>query len=274
VTDPTTHTCARCDRPMRHDTALLCHGCGRVLAKALLGAASLGVEVETTIARLEELDRAGVGRPDEDGWERNGDALEPIALPLSLVAMASRDAVVGELSTWVRHIAAERGIDVPSASTGRAIGILAVWLTGHVDWLRHRPNADEAVLALLDACAQTRRIVDSRPDGLLVCMCACSTRVYAQPGDHVATCTECGTAYDVETARADLLDQARELAYTPAEAADLISSWVDPYADRRKVRDLVRQWAHRGLIEGDEDGRYRLGPILDRWTRALAARVA
>lgn len=273
--------CVRCERPMRHDQALICTHCGNVLRGSLEAVALVAGDITITVARLAVVTH-GLGVPEDLGWWKNADALEAVPLIVDLDRADRHDKAVTELSGWARVIAEERGtpsrrwIGHPDRAPKRMhpLAELVVVLTANIEWLRHQPFADEAWPAMLDACAELVRVVDTRPAGRLVCLCVCGTRLYAQDHETVVACPDCGTGYSVAAERADLLNKGRELSVSPAEAADLIASWVDPTANREKVRNLVRQWAHRGLIEPEGDGLYRLGPILDRWTRALAAHVA
>jgi hypothetical protein len=270
----------RCDRPI-HDTAYVCTRCAAHLGVQLDGVGRIAGDITITVAKLAIVTR-GIGLHEDLGWWKNADALEAVPLIVDLERGERHDAAVMELSTVARMIVEDRG-----APNRRWVGYaarppkrmhplaeLVLVLSANVEWLRHQPFADDVWTPLLDACAELVRIVDTRPAGKLVCMCSCGKRLYAQEHEQTVSCSECDLSYEVATARADLLTQGRELAVTPAEAADLIAGWVDPNANREKVRNLVRQWAHRGLIEAEGDGLYRLGPILDRWTRALAARVA
>lgn len=279
VADP---TCARCERPMRHDTALICHVCGKLLRERLDDVAKVAGDITITVAKLAVVTR-GVAQAEDLGWWKNADALEAVPMPYDDSRADRHDVAVNELSTQARLIAEERGPQRLRRWVGNVdrapkrmhpLAELVHVLLANVEWMRHQPFADETWPKLLDACAELVRVVDTKPDGKLVCMCQCGKRLYAQEHESSISCPDCATGYEVVGARSDLLSQGRELAVTPAEAADLIAGWVDPSANREKVRNLVRQWAQRGLIEAEGDGLYRLGPILDRWTRALAARAA
>jgi len=269
-----------CNRPI-HDTAYRCTGCEAKLRRHLGDVARIAGDITITVAKMSVVTH-GPGQPEDLGWWKNADALEAVPMPVDLRAGERHDAAVGELSTWARAIAEDRGHLSRTwvGHTNRAPAAvhplvqLTLWLTANLEWLRHQPFADEAWPALLTACGQLVGIVDTRPEGRLVCMCQCGKRLYAEEHETTTTCPDCGAGYNVTPARDDLLTQGRELTVTPAEAADLIAGWVDPGANREKVRNLIRQWAHRGLIEPAGDGLYLLGPILDRWTRALAARAA
>lgn len=272
-------TC-RCDRPI-HDMAYICGRCAVTLRHKIDDVARIAGDINVTVAK-QAVVTAGIPRPDDLGWWKSPDALEPVPLPVDLDRAQRHDAAVMELATWARAIAEERGpqprrwVGHPGRPPQRVHPLveLAATLADNLGWLRHQPFAEEAFDAISSACRELVRVVDTKPAGKLVCMCQCGERLYAQGHEETVTCHECGLSYEVAVARADLLDQGRELSVTPAEAADLIASWVDPNANRERVRNLIRQWAHRGLIEAEGDGLYRLGPILDRWTRALAARVA
>lgn len=283
MSDPQAPCCALCGREMRHDTAEVCDRCGLVLRRALERTARLAHEIEATIARLDVGIARGPGQPDLDGWERNADALEPIELPVRAAAIVDRDAVINELATWARHIAAERGCDLPptqdpvrgsTGPTGGPLGILALWLRPHIEWLRHRPEGQEAIAALSDACATASRIPDQRARRHLVGKCQeCEAPLYALEGDTAVACEACGAEAVSAEATRRLLEDGRDRRVSAADAARLIVA-ANPLVPRTRIGNLIRQWAHRDLIEADEQGRYELGQILDRWTRALAARVA
>jgi hypothetical protein len=263
----------RCGRPI-HDTAYACHGCGRTLARALAQAALLAADIETTVARLSRGIGHGPGLPDEDGWERNADALEPIPLPLYPPAVVGRDAVLTELETWARHVSTQRGLPHPLPGAGQPLATLALWLAGQVEWLRYQPEADEAMVGLRDACAQVRHIVDRRPTERIAGPCpGCGTALYALEEAATVRCEACEADHSVAELRRRLVSHGRDFRVTASEAARLVIV-VDPLANRDRARKLIWAWADRGHIQADPDGRYELGLILDRWTRALAARVA
>lgn len=83
-------------------------------------------------------------------------------LPIDLGATARLDAVTGSLTTWVRHVAEERGVNlreihargISRLSRGR-VGVdhveglkndlsgSALWLADHCEWMRHRSEVRE-----------------------------------------------------------------------------------------------------------------------------------
>lgn len=255
------HRCARCDRPMPHDTALICSPDAAMLRRQLQEVAAVAGDIEAVIGRRATITRPGAGRPDEDGWESHGMALEPVPPPLALTALLARDAVVGEFSAWARVIAEQRGTEAPTATTAGALGTLAHWLAGQVEWLRHQPVADEAFPALLDACGQARRIVDRRPEGQLVGMCHCGLAVYS---DQTGPCKRCGEAVDIGQTREQLLAAMQDRTVTASEAARWVAT-LGFVTDATRLRKLIWAWADRGhLAPVDDTPRYRFGDVLRR----------
>lgn len=261
------HTCARCDRPMRHDTALVCSPCGRLLRRHLEDVARVAGEITITVARLDRVLRIG-GRPDDLGWWRSPDALEPMPLPVNLDAAERHDAAVAELLTWARAIGEERLWPDWSAYPHK-LEALARFLAEQVDWLRHQPYADEAWPALLAACAELRRVVDTHVPADLAGLCACGTARYADE----RACRRCGTEGLAYT-RADMEAQMQDAAVTASEAAQWIAH-MGLIADTGRLRKLIWAWADRGhLAPVDDVPRYRFGDVLGRVLASPALRVA
>lgn len=272
----TEHCCLRCDRPMRHDTALVCTPCGSVLAALLQRTAKLAGEAEVTIARLDKVSR-GPAQPDEgdDGWWKGEDALEPMALPVNLHAADSYAAAMNTLTTWVRHVLDERG--AVTVDTGHPLELATATLAHNVEWLRHRPEADEAFTDITDACRCIERLVDNRASQVLVGRCGCHTWLYAPEHAGDVTCSGCGTVYSVTAAREDLHEQLREHHVTAARAVRLMGYLGHHLGERG--RKLIWDWADRGHItRQDHDDQpcsdascYRFGDVLDRWLGTVAS---
>lgn len=294
----------KCGRPIA-DTAYVCSVCTADLRRDLLEVQRYAGEATVTIGHLDDTRRGGQPQPEEDvddGWHKGEGALYPTALLHDPHRAQRYDRAVGELLTWARHIAEERGryiepyrrwaltcdhgrcarihaaieagVTCPLRLVDDPLSTVAAWLADNLTWLAHRPEAPEAWSKIADACDEIEHVLDTTAGKLWYGPCACGLDLLGHRDATTVRCVGCGTTYNGDTMRADLLENAREQYVTAAQAADLIAGWVDPNASRDKVRKLVWAWADRGHIEADTDGRYQLGPILDRWTRALAARVA
>lgn len=189
-------------------------------------------------------------------------------LPIDLRSSARLDAVQRELTKWVDRIGTERGITRPWFSAhGDEITTAAAWLTGHLEWIRHRSDADE-YLTDVDACARVirgiaRGPVDQRylgPCGALILPQSdqggsevgrdtpeCSGDVYGPQGGSTGSCRTCGAQVSQHERRAWLDEQTRDRAYRASEIED---------AHKVKAH-TIRMWAARGLVA--EHGRDRLG---------------
>jgi hypothetical protein len=77
-------------------------------------------------------------------------------LPLDLAVTAKLDAVQGEMTTWARHVAEERYSGPQGHAGGDPIVVAARYLAANVEWLRHRPEVDEAYAAI-ELCARVVR---------------------------------------------------------------------------------------------------------------------
>lgn len=196
----------------------------------------------------------------------NGDA----RLPINLGAGARLDAVQNALTTWARHIAAERGHQPP---TGPDPLVAATrWLAAHLGWARHRPE----IVELHRDIAAARRIIVGiidRPAGrLLVGACDCGTVLYAKARTTTVTCRGCDSSWDVDASRDTLRQALDDLLLTAAQTAAL-AVIANPDLDRQRVRRLVNVWGHRGPGKGgietrghSADGQplYRFGDTLQR----------
>ncbi len=282
-------TCGRCGRPVA-DNAYVDTRCAGELARALGEAGDLVDEAAVTAARLARYGTGG--RP----------AVED-QLPYNWAATDALWAVGNVLTTWARHVIETRG-NAPGRA-GPTIGPLcraglsckhtscqtirtralphpvaraAHWLATQTEWLRHRPEAVEAVDELLDACALLRRTADRPPQMWYAGPCdpqrppQCAGELYALPGASAVRCRECGMRHDAAERREWLLDAARDSlanATLLATALTALGLKVTP--------SMVYNYADRGRIVAhgtDERGRalYRVGEVIDIVTELAARR--
>src|SRR5690606_42125757 len=81
-------------------------------------------------------------------------------LPLDLAAVERLDRAQSEITTIARHVAGERGEHIPAVADP-LIGA-ALWLTRHVEWLRHRREAAE-MMQTIAGCRRALAAVAYRP---------------------------------------------------------------------------------------------------------------
>lgn len=286
MSDP---TCARCDKPLRHDQAVMCAACVSHLRRWLQRTTALAGQVAVTIAKLDHVARSASSAADELGWWKNANALEAMPLPYRPDARERYETAWAELATWARHCCEERGIEYTRTGLDGLCGFLA----SQLEWLRHRDEAAEAWPPIEAACKQIERIVDRRDEGEFIGMCGCGTALYHRGGD-TTKCTRCGTAYDPVTSRADYNAALEADRVSPAEAADRVAV-MGLATDTAKLRKLIWAWGDRGhLVQACEhsscmdvrrgetagpvchqqETRYRFGDVLARVMASPALRVA
>jgi hypothetical protein len=166
----------------------------------------------------------------------------------------------------------------------------ATWLAGHVEWMRHRQEADE-FLAAVDACTRVVRglargpaeqkylgpcgaVLDATatpcPEG---CSCldachpvvptgaegqVCDGDVYAQGGSKRGRCRSCGAEVSTGDREAWLDAEVRSQAFRAVQIAE---------AYRVNV-NTIRSWAARGQLvphghDGEDRPLFNVGDVLD-----------
>jgi hypothetical protein len=263
--------CVRCHKPVA-DTGYACHACAFRLKIALIRSAWLlsaqhrkggagllyASDLETTVARLDVL---GDGGPSS--------AETP--LPFAWDASDAAWAIHNTLATWARHVSESRGHPLLA---GRTSGV-AVWLWRHVDWLRMRPEAEEAFDELHACTRLLQRTVDAHLEKWYAGRCGadtlddegllteCSKDLYAPSGAEWVTCTDCGASFSAEDRKADLLDQVQDHLAIAEEIARALHAWGWPVTSAQ-----IRGYAFRNrLLPHSRDGRerplYRIGDVVD-----------
>lgn len=270
-----------------YDGGYVCRGCAEDTGRQLERLAAAAGEAMATVAKQSRTGRASglAPRPvDAEPEPKSAGALVSTPLPVNLDAGRRYDAAVNEMVTLVRMVAEERGQDVPAVRTGwcghtscaarrqgliygprcadqppeHPVAVMASWLRGQLEWLRHHPDGEVAMRNLRRACRTLENVIDRPADMLIVGRCACETFLYARKGSKAVRCQGCGTEYDVDACRAGLQDALAESLCTGAELADL-ATYLGHRATREATRKLIKVWANRKLITAH--GEYRGDPL-------------
>lgn len=243
--------CPECATPIP-DMAYICPVCAADLADALHLLDDLADDLTITVTRQARVGAvaAAVSR---------GDDAQP--LPFNPAASELAWVALDTLGAWARLVADTRGLDRPRGTIRDA----AQFLTGHLVWLRHRPEA-QAVHGEITAVARAvRRVVDSPPPIRFAGICPTdATRLYAPERAAYARCPECGGEFDVDAQHAALIVLLEDQMSYAAEIAQGLSN-LGKTAARAGT---IREWARRGRITAratDYAGRplYRVGDVLD-----------
>jgi hypothetical protein len=157
----------------------------------------------------------------------------------------------------------------------------ARFLADHVEWMRHRPEADE-FLAAIDAAARLMtNIIDGAPPQVYLGPCGapaqievtafsdlpdrdfvdglpCDGDVYARQHASSGRCRSCGAEVDADARRQWLDETVRETLFPASLIADAYGLKVN----------TLRSYAHRGLFGAHgHDARnrplYNVGEVLD-----------
>lgn len=257
-------TCDVCGKPIP-DTAYVCTRCAEVLKDALELVAKLAGEAMTTIAKQDRIGDGGTSEPDSDPWDKHPNALYPTPLPYDPDAARAHDAAVSTVVTWARHVSEERGIALPLVGTDEhPTAAVATWLTGHLDWLRHRQEAAESFRELLQACRVLERVVDRPAARWWAGRCDvddCTEDLYPVAGASSHTC-RCGVEHDLGERKDWFLKRAEDHWDNAARLAGLLTSLGVVV-----TAESIRGYAHRGRLAPHPDldpkgwPRYRLGSV-------------
>lgn len=207
-------------------------------------------------------DMTGAARDVAHGFGRRGtggaSGKPGSRLPLDLTATSKLDAVQGSLTTWARHIADERGLELPDALIDPIVAA-ARFIERNLEWARHRPEVDE-MLSDIDRCA---RVVQSLakgpaaqrylgpcgaplgvlpapehyPDDALVTT-ECGGDVYCREGAQHGACRTCGAEVSTAERQAWLDGEVRSHAFRAAHIAQAYGINVN----------TIRSWAARGNL--------------------------
>jgi hypothetical protein len=267
----TANLCVRCSRPTPDGYA--CSSCANRAGGHLHDIA----------------DMAGAARDVAHGFARRGvnsGGSDP-RLPLNLAATQRLDAVQNMLTGWARHVGTERGVGIPFAGGAPHLDqvvLVAQWLPGHIEWIRHRPEADE-FLADVEACARIVAGIARGPASqryLGPCgapklldvitieqqLDTCDGDIYAREGAQHGACRTCGATVGVADRRAWLDAEVRSHAFRASQIAEAYGVNVD----------TIRSWYARGQLANhgtDADGKplFNIGDVLDLAAASAARRA-
>ena len=250
-------TCRTCEST-DPTQGVICTTCGDQIRRHLTTIAEITPDARDTAAGLASR-------------TTGGGSGEPPA-PLNLAAQSRLDAIAAELGTWVRHIADERGHQLPAGDD--QIVACARWLAEHVEWMRHREEADEIARDIAICARVITALVGGPVERRWLGQCGmpteagrCPTDLHARIDATTVVCRGCETRHEVAQRRAWLDETVRGYAYTAREIREAYGI----------AAGTIRSWASRGQLTaaGEHYGRpiYKLGQVLDLAAQAAARRA-
>ena len=256
-------TDCRCGRPTR-DQAFVCDTCWGHYTRALAEIPFIVDELTVSVARIHAAVIDG-GAPSAEH-----------PLPYNPKAADLLRHLHAQLGTWARFCH-EEGLHPGDLPPDNAKAISAWLLDCHR--LKLHDIAPEAVDEITDTVAEGRRIIFWKrrnriylgtcersvvdPDTEETLVEACPGEVYANDGEDVGHCDECGQGVTVVVWRANLEDRLSGHLATAAEIARL-STYLGLPASRETVRRKVLYWARHKRIQPhtrEPEPLYRYGDV-------------
>jgi hypothetical protein len=186
---------------------------------------------------LEQLDVAICKQAKTTSGGKAGKGTAHLKSPVNWGVAAVRDALLFELDLW--------GTDV-----------LAI---------RKRPDAGRAVSGIGRAIKDSFRAIDRAQDRQYLGTCfaeedqaVCHAELWAKPGAHQVTCTQCAQTHEVYERRQWLLEQAADMLCTAREA----SRYLGEIGGIRVTEARIRGYIHRGRVIYHTGTTFRLGDLV------------
>lgn len=235
-----------CGKPTR-DGAVLCDDCTNTLARALGDVAWIADELDTTITRQKS---AAIG----SGPRSSGTT----PLPWHERAADAKRDLHAILVAWVRFADEEKFSGRPTWWPQNRPASLARWLLHVVHPLARHELAGDALDEITNALATAERIVFwKRKNRIYLGTCgqvvtdeddnvltlSCPGEVYADEGDPVGVCDECGQGVTVVIRKSEIEQRLSDRLCTAAEIATY-AVHLGLEQPRERVRQKVNYW-HR-----------------------------
>jgi hypothetical protein len=217
-----------------------CPSCGCATPEGTLcveDSAALSAMLAAVPQLLEQLEVAVSKQAKTAGGGKAGKGTAHLKSPVNWGVAAVRDALLVELALW--------GTDV-----------LAI---------RKRPDAGRAASGIGRAIKDAFRAIDRMQDRQYLGQCLfeeggliCHAEIWAKPGAHQVTCSQCEVTHEVGERRAWLLQRAEDMLFTVKEA----SRYVGEIGHIRVTEASIRGYLHRGRLAYRAGTMIRLGDLL------------
>lgn len=271
------NTCRGCSVPCRD--AYLCTDCVDLVLADLIGVDGQVNDLLISLCRWAKITSNNTGI-------RTRDAETP--LPVDLKAGEALWALREVLGSWARMFAhshksplaltPEKNRTIPQDRARvlfprGEVGLFAVWLIDHIDWVRMSKHAGQFMSELGREVKRVRSLVDRPPDRVYGGPCdVCGKDLYHPPHAVSMECELCGREFDVYERVEWLLLQAEDYLVTAVEASKALPGLVG----RPITTSMIRGLAFRGRLaqhspdprvgldaKGNKQYLYRIGEVLD-----------
>jgi hypothetical protein len=162
--------------------------------------------------------------------------------PINMGAVEAADALHKILTPWATAITG-----IPVATTVHASHLLL----HHINEIRRHPSADKILYDIARATKAAYLHIDRTQERQYLGQClyaeddlTCHAEIWARPGAHQVTCSQCGITHEVHERRAWLLTKAEDMIVTVKEA----SSYLGEVGGITVSQASIRGYLHRGRI--------------------------
>jgi hypothetical protein len=205
---------------------VICPRCERQTVLRLHDIPGLLRELETALSRQTTRIEASFGSSCPPGCEHRLDdpgCAAGVRLELNPAAGQVASDLLGGISGVACRLADE--ITTVNGPRVRSVTLLlsspagqAALLAG-ARGLAARPWSDDLARRLLDVTRAAWRVIDLPPDQAFVgwCPIPCRAALYARPGHEICVCRRCGSRWDVERSRAQLLERIADQELTAVQ---------------------------------------------------------
>lgn len=198
------------------------------------------------------------------------------------------DEAGNDLTTWVRQLVDDRGVEVPYAGDEVNTVRVACWLLSeHLTSISTLDWCGDLIAGLHDIEARLRALSEQVVPGWYAGACRkCEASTYVMPNVTWVTCQACGTTTHVAAHLEVVLEEARDWTAAPKRIAEALVALIDTEQSVTRLYERIRKWEQRGRIVGTQHvgrgytwseaeqrmvvaneavgrKRYRLGDVLD-----------
>jgi hypothetical protein len=291
-------TCTSCDQPTAGDTGALCWNCTKTGIRDLASWALWDQTLQITRTKRDRIRRGADGpaghHTDETPLPVNFHAAHiakrhratltdwhdrlRTAIPLDH-ALPAWPLCKNAVTTWCTHPTCRRIYLDPGAAPATNME-MALALAAAPGWWRHEADAADLIHAAHRALDDIRAAADIPPPMLALGKCdhipdtntaKCGAELRVPKGQPLTTCPACGTLYDVDRRREQLLRRIDALIQPGPVIVAVLSDWMG----EDLPLSTLRTWAQRKEIQKHgtdpltRSPRYRFGDVRARFIRSL-----
>ena len=154
------------------------------------------------------------------------------------------DEAGNDLTTRVRQLADDRGVEIPYAGDEVNTVRVACWLLGeHLTSIATLDWCGDLVTDLRNIEERLRRLAEQVVPGWYAGACqTCGTSTYVVSGLTWVTCRTCGATTPVSDHLPIVITEARPWVGTPRKIAEALVAMLDEETDVERLWERIRRW--------------------------------